>query len=330
MEKIALGDSGRSTSRLGFGCSSLMGLMGLRESLKTLESAFDAGIRHFDVAPMYGYGEAERCLGKFLTRHAGEVTITTKYGIAPVRRAGFAGAGRRIARPLVNYFPGLKKRFAGAAKLVMPPQERTRFTATDAKASLESSLAALRTSHIDVWLLHEAEANDFESDELLKLLEGEVARGTIGTFGIGSDAAKVPGLLALAPSYCRTIQYEWSILDPVVQPGIAFRIHHRSLSENFRILATALGRHPAICRRWSNEINFDLQDFGKLAQLMLKASLVMNPSSVILFSSKRPQHIHANARVAEDASLDAPARKLYHLIQGERSTLLNTMETGIQ
>lgn len=330
MEKIALGDTGRYTSRLGFGGSSLMGVMGLRESLKTLESAYDAGVRHFDVAPMYGYGEAERCLGKFLSRHASEVTVTTKYGIHPARRARFAGVGRKIARPLVNYFPGLKKRLAGAAKLAMPPQERARFTATDAKASLESSLAALGTSHIDVWLLHEAEASDLESDELLKLLESEVARGTIGTFGVGSDAAKVPGLLAFAPSYCRTIQYEWSILDPVVPPGIAFRIHHRALRENFRILDTALEAHPVMCRRWSDEIDFDLQDSGKLAQLMLKASLVMNPASVILFSSKEPQHIHANVRVAQDRSLDAPARKLHHLIQTERSALLNTTESGIQ
>ena len=38
-------------------------------SLRLLEAAYDAGIRHFDVAPMYGYGEAESCLGEFRARH---------------------------------------------------------------------------------------------------------------------------------------------------------------------------------------------------------------------------------------------------------------------
>ena len=61
-----------------------MGSISRRESLRLLEAAFDAGIRHFDVAPMYGYGEAEGCLGEFLQRHRADVTVTTKYGIPPM------------------------------------------------------------------------------------------------------------------------------------------------------------------------------------------------------------------------------------------------------
>jgi aryl-alcohol dehydrogenase-like predicted oxidoreductase len=69
MQTVALGTTGRSTTRLGFGCSSVMGSLNRRDSLRMLASAFDAGIRHFDVAPMYGYGEAEVCLGEFLKHH---------------------------------------------------------------------------------------------------------------------------------------------------------------------------------------------------------------------------------------------------------------------
>ena len=63
METIDLGRTGRRTTRLGFGCSSLMGAMGRKESVAMLEAAFDAGVRHFDVAPMYGFGQAESCVG---------------------------------------------------------------------------------------------------------------------------------------------------------------------------------------------------------------------------------------------------------------------------
>ena len=55
---------------------------------------------------------------------------------------------------------------------------------------------------------------------------------------------------------------------------------------------------------------------------MLKASLVMNPSSIILFSSKDPAHIQANVQVANDSTLESPARELYSLVQEERSQFL--------
>jgi D-threo-aldose 1-dehydrogenase len=55
---------------------------------------------------------------------------------------------------------------------------------------------------------------------------------------------------------------------------------------------------------------------------MLKASLVMNPTSIILFSSKNPAHIHANIHTAADTTLELPARQLYNLVQSERDLLL--------
>ena len=75
-----------------------MGAMGRRESVAMLEAAFDAGIRHFDVAPMYGFGQAEGCLGEFLGRHRADVTVTTKYGIPPAKNQGLIGLARVLAR----------------------------------------------------------------------------------------------------------------------------------------------------------------------------------------------------------------------------------------
>ncbi len=56
---------------------------------------------------------------------------------------------------------------------------------------------------------------------------------------------------------------------------------------------------------------------------MLKAALVLNPSSIILVSSKNHRHIHSNARIVADSTLEAPARELYHLIQSEPNLILN-------
>jgi len=56
-------------------------------------------------------------------------------------------------------------------------------------------------------------------------------------------------------------------------------------------------------------------DADVLAELMLKAALVKNPGSIILFSSKNPQHIAENARLADDRDLDLAAAKFYELVQ---------------
>src|SRR5271155_3627061 len=180
MEQIALGTSGRHTTRLGFGCSNLMGATGRRESLRLRGAAYDAGIRHFDVARRYGYGEAESCLGDFLQHRRGEITVTTKYGTLPPKKSSLITLGRRVAGPLVQRLPNLKQRLAQKANAATRNPERPTFTAAQARASLEDSLAALRTDHIDLWLLHEASASDLQDDNLLRLLENLVHHGTIG------------------------------------------------------------------------------------------------------------------------------------------------------
>ena len=326
MEQIALGDTGRTTTRLGFGCSSLMGAMGRRASLAILEAAYDAGIRYFDVAPMYGYGEAESCLGEFLQLHPNQVTVTTKYGIPPGKKSPLISAARRVAAPLIKILPSVKHRLARAANAATRPSEKATFTPQQAKASLERSLVALRTDHIDLWLLHEASAADLQDDSLLRLLEQEVQRGTIGSFGIGSSVDKIPSLLAEHPAYCRTLQYEWSVLDANIDaahavPASSFRIHHRALTDNFRSLHRALTENNELCKRWSASTNIDLSNANDLARLMLKAALLMNPAGIILFSSKNPHHINANAKLADDQTLEAPAAALYRLVQAERDQL---------
>jgi aryl-alcohol dehydrogenase-like predicted oxidoreductase len=323
MQLLALGKTGRRTTQLGFGCSSVMGALGRRESLSMLEAAFDAGVRHFDVAPMYGYGEAESCLGEFLARHSGQATVTTKYGIPPEPKQGMKSLARSVARPILKALPGVKKRLAEVArKTGSGAAEKSAFTPIEARRSLERSLRVLRADHIDLWLLHEVSAEDlFQNDGVLRLMEDAVAAGKIGSFGVGSGAEKIPALLAERPGYCRTLQYEWSVKDPAIPAGGPFRIHHRALTDHFRALHKALVAKPEICDRWSSHTGTDLADSELLAQLMLKSSLVMNPASVILFSSKRLLHIAANVLVAEDETMEAPARRLHELVQAEQSEL---------
>ncbi len=316
MEQIRLASSGRETTRLGYGCSSIMGALGRRQSLRLLEAAYDAGIRHFDVAPMYGYGEAESCLGEFRSEH-NDITITTKYGIAPPKRGGMLRAARRVVGPVLQRVPALKRRLTRAAGAVAAPAEKSHFSADEARASLENSLRALRTDLIDVLLLHEAEASDLTDDSLLNFLHEAVEQKKIGSFGIGSDSAKLPTLLRERPAYCQVVQHDWSVLDPLEPQGPASHIHHRALTDRLHALHNNLTADRDRCRRWSEITGRDLVRREQLAALMLKAALVLYPDTILLVSSKNPAHIRENVRVAEDASLEAPARRLYDLVQRE-------------
>lgn len=321
MDQILLAATGRTTTRLGFGCSTLMGQMNRRESLAVLEAAWDAGIRHFDVAPLYGLGAAENCLGEFLRRHSGQASVTTKYGILPPPRTSWIGAARRLARPVIRAVPGIKQRLLRAATAGLGGSRKAPLSAQEVRASLERSRQALQTDRIDLWLLHDVSAGDLTDPALLEAMREAVASGLIGDFGVSHDVPEIPKLYQEKREYCHVLQFEWSVRQPIPQYPASFRIHHRSLAHNFLALREWLVQRADLRSAWSSELGCDLASPAVLSGLMLKAALVLNPGSVILVSSKNPAHIAANVRAAEDAALEAPARRLYELVQRDRSPL---------
>lgn len=317
MQHIRLASSGRESTGLGFGCSVLMAGISRRQSVRLLDAAYDAGIRHFDVAPLYGYGEAESCVGDLLARHP-DITVTTKFGIDPPAGGRLIRTARRAIGPLLQRVPALK-RLARSAGAAAAPPAKSNFTAAVACASLERSLRNLRSTQIDLLLLHEPESPDLTDTALLDFLNNAVAQHNIREFGIASDSTKISALLRDRPAYCRIVQHDWSILNPVEGKPLeaAFHIHHRALTEHLQAIHNALTRDKERCRRWSDMTGRDLARREVLAALMLKAALVLHPNTILLVSSKNPAHIRENVRVAEDASLEEPARRLHQLVQRE-------------
>lgn len=112
----------------GYGTAALGRSLSKRERVRLVETAYDAGIRWFDTAPLYGAGAAEDALGVAL-RDKDDVTVATKVGIVP---------------------PGL----LGLA--LRRPAEGGRFT--DVRRQLDRSLRRLRRDAVDVVLLHEVDA----------------------------------------------------------------------------------------------------------------------------------------------------------------------------
>jgi aryl-alcohol dehydrogenase-like predicted oxidoreductase len=71
-------------SRIGLGCmgmSEFYGATDAEESLRTLERALDLGVTFFDTADMYGRGENERLLCRFLSGRRDRCVLATKCGI---------------------------------------------------------------------------------------------------------------------------------------------------------------------------------------------------------------------------------------------------------
>jgi len=171
--------------RLGFGCAAMMGRVGRKDSLASLGAAYDAGIRFFDVARSYGYGEAEILLGEFLRGRRSSVLISAKFGILPAS-SGVPSVARRL-KPVVR---GLLRLAPGARRLL---QERLaaqtsggHFRVEDLHASLEASLRALRTDYVDILFLHEPPASVMERDDLFAALEALVAEGKVRWLGVAA------------------------------------------------------------------------------------------------------------------------------------------------
>jgi D-threo-aldose 1-dehydrogenase len=84
MKTATLGRTGVTVTRLGLGLAPIGGLytaVGDETARATIEAAWDAGIRFFDTAPLYGHGLSERRAGSVLSgKPRSSYTLSTKVG----------------------------------------------------------------------------------------------------------------------------------------------------------------------------------------------------------------------------------------------------------
>jgi aryl-alcohol dehydrogenase-like predicted oxidoreductase len=303
MRRVALTPQ-KTTTQLGFGCAYLLGPgIDRAKSLRLLEAAYDAGVRHFDTARLYGQGECEALLGEFLRRKP-EATLTTKFGLEPpnlVQRSGTAAARR------VRGLEGFAKRLRGNGKVT--------FHAKDARASLERSLRALGREQIELFLLHEPERTELVHDDLLAFLEEARDAGKIGNFGIGGEYSRVAELYATRRAYTPVMQFEHSIFGPSIAVPESLRVHYRTFARAASALTARFTTDPRLGWWWSEMVGADLREPRVLAQLLLRASLDEYPEALTLFSTSSEQHIYENAAVAQDSALAEPARRLRKLVR---------------
>jgi len=105
---------------------------------RTLQAAWEAGVRYYDTSPFYGYGLSERRFGHFLfEKDRSEYLLSTKIG--------------RIFEADPTFKPGS----AGLWKGQLNFKFRYDYTADGVKRSIEDSLQRLGLSSIDIVFVHD-------------------------------------------------------------------------------------------------------------------------------------------------------------------------------
>jgi aryl-alcohol dehydrogenase-like predicted oxidoreductase len=289
--------------------------IGNKRALELLATAFDAGVRHFDVARFYGFGDAEALLGAFVRTRRAEVTITTKFGIEPPPRSNALQYAMRAGRQLVRLMPaarGILQR--GAHTLV----KRGRFSVEEARSSLETSLRELGTDYIDFFLLHDYEPSDHAVDDLVAFLADRVKEGVVRYFGVGTGIERIVRALQVTPELCDVVQFENSVLSrnrDKLRDGHAGRplmaVTHGALGASYRSIVGSLKARRALVADWSRQLGVDCSSEEAISGLMLNYAVHANPNGLVLFSSRDASRTKQNTRAVLEPKVSSAQIELF-------------------
>ena len=151
------------------------------EAQAVLQAWWDRGLRTYDVAPVYGFGLAERRLGRFLAdKPRSEFVVSTKVG-RPVRE------GAPDDPEL--YWPDGTPYFHGMPEDIRPYYDYTR---DGMLWGLERSLERLGLDRVDYVHMHDPDDHIREAMEVVFPALAELReQGVIGAIGVGTNWGRV-------------------------------------------------------------------------------------------------------------------------------------------
>jgi aryl-alcohol dehydrogenase-like predicted oxidoreductase len=261
MRTVSLMGTDLSTSRLGFGTSGLHQLLRSRHRQDLLAAAFAAGVRHFDTSPFYGHGIAEAELGRFAPRHRQKILLASKFGIKP--------------HPLLARIPWLMYAQLSANAMQRRISKKNRWAITpardygarEARLSLERSLRAMQTDHVDIYFLHDPSRSLLEpSEELIATLARLRQEGKTRYIGLAGSAGHCIALAQQFPTVAQVLQ-----ISAAAGPCDLALLH-----------AAALPCHLSFGH---------FRDKHESTRSLLQHAIKQNPAGVVLYSSRHPARI---------------------------------------
>jgi D-threo-aldose 1-dehydrogenase len=201
LPRARLGGTSLDVTRVGLGSAPLGGLfapVGEAEAEATIERAWALGIRHFDTAPLYGFGLAEVRLGRFLrTRPRESFVLSTKVG--------------RLLRRVAGDSPTADPHYKGT-----PPERPVfDFSYDGVMRSIEESLVRLGLDRIDILYIHDPDRHyDQARDGAFAALDRLRRDGSVGAIGVGMNQHQMLARFARsAPFDCFLLAGRYSLLD---------------------------------------------------------------------------------------------------------------------
>jgi aryl-alcohol dehydrogenase-like predicted oxidoreductase len=306
MQRIVLGNSGITSSVLGFGCSALLGRCGRSESLRALHAAWNAGITLYDTARSYGYGESEALLGEFLHGRRDQAVITTKFGIVPSRQQLWKRAAKPVARALLKVAPRARSAVRRGAAAQMTANQ---FSIAVLHQSVEQSLRKLRTDYVDFLFMHAAPLDALHNDELLAAMQKLVLDGKVRVAGISADPPVIQASLAAQRQPLRAMQFPCNLFDFSAlshlarhpQQGYAFMANHPFGGVQRARITQATIAHLAGAESTPASLREKLQAPGALADTVLNAILRGTGVHVVLPAMMKPHHLQQNVQAVNQS-----------------------------
>ena len=178
---VPLGRTGVQVTQMATGTVPIGGQfddVGYEDACAVLEAAWDSGVRFYDLAPLYGYGYAERVAGDVLRdkpRHS--YSLATKVG----RLLQTDGPPEREDRTIL---------YRGERRFIVSGEERPffDFTYDGVMRSLEASRERTGIDRFDVLNFHDPEGfMDEAADGGYKALDELRSAGAVGAIGVGAN-----------------------------------------------------------------------------------------------------------------------------------------------
>jgi hypothetical protein len=272
-----------------------------RRRQDVLAAALGSGITHFDTAPLYGFGESERALGRFLRGRRSQVTLTTKFGLQPSALAARLVIFQSAARRALELVPALRRAAVRNSSVLQTPPL---FSKATAMRSLEKSLRSLRTDHVDFFLAHQASAASMPDEDLIDWLEAVKREGKIAAFGVATDFEWLTPVLQQRPRLSRVVQFDSDLT----------RRATAAVTTGDRVVITYgfIGRSITACRErlpgWAGVAE------EELGGMLLRAAVLANPTGTVLMQSRSTPRIESNVRAATSAHDDERVNELVKLL----------------
>jgi D-threo-aldose 1-dehydrogenase len=303
------GFDGLASTRIGFGCAGLMQSSSQRHRQRLLGEAFEQGIRHFDVARMYGLGVAEREVGRFAQVRRDDISIATKFGIEPAGGIGRLANIQAPARAALARIPPLRAAVKRRSQAFHQPR---RYDLATLSASLATSLRELGTDYVDLLLIHGPEQGDvLDLAELGDCLEELRRAGRILAWGFAGNPE--PCIRLSRQTTAATIlQIRDDILGGAVsrvalnQRVITFGAISGALNQVLRHVT----RGAETRARWTDIVQQDCSCPDVVASLLLQDALNRNEKGIVLFSTAHPERIAVATQAGEALTCDPDHARL--------------------